>query len=112
MRESGLLKKWTAEWTPSNLQCKGLGPVTTAKEATLDDFQGAFYLLIIGILLACILLVVELAYSYRTSYVTEEDECSILEADVRLGHYNHGTNKKRPLYSNTNNYNVKLRLKN
>ena len=87
MRESGLLKKWTAEWTPSNLQCKGLGPVTTATEATLDDFQGAFYLLIIGVLLACVFLVVEMVYSYRTEYVLEnEDEYPVLEADIRLGH--------------------------
>ena len=87
MRESGLLKKWTTEWTPSNLQCVGLGPITTATEASLNDFQGAFYLLIIGITLSCILLITELVYSYRTRYALDaEDTLPVVGAEVMLGH--------------------------
>ena len=65
MRESGLLKNWVNKWAPNNLHCKGLGPVTQSKQATVQDFQGAFYLLIIGIVIAVIILVVEYIYSRR-----------------------------------------------
>ena len=49
IRETGLLDKWTQKWTPLNLQCQNLGPVTKAKIAGLKDFQGGFYVLLVGI---------------------------------------------------------------
>lgn len=65
MRESGLLKNWINKWTPKNLHCKGLGPVTQSKQATVKDFQGAFYLLMIGIASGLLLLVLEYIYYRR-----------------------------------------------
>ena len=73
MAESGLLKNWISKWIPNNLQCKGLGPVTQSKQATVSDFQGAFYLLVIGIILAVVIVVVEsvISYPFRKSHSLE-----------------------------------------
>ena len=49
IRETGLLDKWIQKWTPLNLQCQNLAPVTKAKIAGLKDFQGGFYVLLVGI---------------------------------------------------------------
>ena len=50
IRETGLLDKWIQKWTPLNLQCQNLAPVTKAKIAGLKDFQGGFYVLLAGII--------------------------------------------------------------
>ena len=129
MRESGLLKKWTKEQTPTNLHCKGLGPVTSAKEATLNDFQGAFYLLVIGIVCALFLLVGELAHAWRTRYYAGGEgissvfsfisdmgngrPVSVISNDIAVvkvkenGVLSDEWNlKQRPLYSRSNTYTV------
>ena len=66
IRESGLLEKWIQDWTPNNTHCKGLGPVTQTKVATVTDFQGALFLLGMGLGVGILLLLAEICY-YHTS---------------------------------------------
>ena len=59
IRETGLLDNWIKKWTPLNLQCQNLGPVTKAKIASLKDFQGGFYVLLAGIVSGLFVLISE-----------------------------------------------------
>ena len=54
----GLLSRWTSKWMPrggSNKQDKKTG----ATRATLNDIQGALYVLLIGIIISTLVLLVE-----------------------------------------------------
>ena len=62
MRESGLLHKWIKDWTPKNLHCKGLAPVTEATQVTTTDFQGGLYFAALGLGAAGLILVAEFAF--------------------------------------------------
>lgn len=72
MKESGLIDKWITDRTPKNLQCKGLGPVTTAKIAKLDDFQGAFYVFLSGLLIASIILLFEIFITINPKFILKK----------------------------------------
>merc|ERR1739838_639107 len=58
MRDNGLLEGWKRKWWPKNQNCRPM-KTTEAKPATLNDTQGAFYVLSIGIGFSCILLLIE-----------------------------------------------------
>lgn len=69
MKEGGLIDKWIKNRTPKNLQCKGLGPKTKAKTATLEDLQGAFYVFLGGITVGGFILSLEIFLSKKQNFI-------------------------------------------
>ena len=64
-----MLEKWIQDWTPNNTHCLGLGPITQTKVATVTDFQGALFLLSIGVGMGILLLVAEVSYHQVASLI-------------------------------------------
>ena len=64
MRETGLLDNWIQKWTPQNLNCTGLKAVTVSKVVTMDDFQGALYVLGLGGCVGLLILLAEHLFNY------------------------------------------------
>lgn len=63
IRESGILNKWIQDWTPDgSSNCKGINPVTDTKVATVMEFQGALYLLALGVMSSIVILVAEVVF--------------------------------------------------
>ena len=66
MFESGMIDKWVNEWftyqhleKDSSQECKALGPVASASEVEIVDFQGALILLAMGLCIAVAVLILE-----------------------------------------------------
>ncbi|CAD5116620.1 DgyrCDS5493 [Dimorphilus gyrociliatus] len=81
MREGGLLNKWMKNRIPKNLQCKGLGPVTKAKVATLEDFQGVFYVFLGGVVLASLIEAEELLSDRLIKQPKQDKEIRIKDSE-------------------------------
>ena len=88
MRETGLLDNWIQKWTPQNLQCRGLGPVTNARIASLKDFQGGFYVLVAGVLFGLVALI---------------SECIMCRFKVNNNNHNHD-NRSKANHTNESHY--------
>ncbi|ELU06044.1 hypothetical protein CAPTEDRAFT_188571 [Capitella teleta] len=58
IKESGLVKKWKADWWPRQSFCSR-GLVTEAKAVSMDDVQGAYYLMAILLVVSFVALVAE-----------------------------------------------------
>ena len=54
LRQSGLLKHWEKKWWPKQ-SCSGI-PLPESHKITLMDAQSAFYLLVVGITVAAVVL--------------------------------------------------------
>jgi hypothetical protein len=58
LKESGVVKKWKADWWPRQIFCSR-GMVTEAKAVSMDDVQGAYYLMAILLVISFAALLVE-----------------------------------------------------
>jgi len=61
IKESGLVNYWKAQWWPRQSFCSR-GLVTEAKAVTMNDVQGAYYLMAILLAVSFLALMVEGAY--------------------------------------------------
>ena len=63
LRQSGLIDYWQQLWYPK-VACSGI-PIPESHAITLMDTQSAFYLLLVGVVMAVIVLGAELAWRRR-----------------------------------------------
>lgn len=72
IKESGILSKWTQDWIPEkNSNCRANNAVTEKKIATVLEFQGALYLLGLGVMSSVVTLVAEVVY-YRLKMAVKQ----------------------------------------
>lgn len=67
IKESGLVKKWKADWWPRQSFCSR-GLITEAKAVSMTDVQGAYYLMGILLIISFIALGGEGLHRYHKSY--------------------------------------------
>ena len=78
IKESGIVNKWKATWWPRQSFCSR-GMVTEAKAVTMNDVQGAYYLMAILLAVSFLTLMIEGIYTRsKASLMTghKGDECT------------------------------------